>query len=406
MRARGSPDWPPVCDFLPFSRRSADLRAWAVAGCLVAGALPVRAQEWQVLPTLNVRAGYDDNVTLSADDPQRDLASNIRAGIRAQRATGNTSLGLLGGLSLNEFLDSSALSNVAAFAGADAVYSTPRSEYRLNLSLSTQSTLTSETATTGVTDTEGQQYQLSIRPGWTYRLSERSTLGISASYRHVFYEGVEDGSLSDYWSGDLSLLGRRRLTEVTGISVVASYGRYQSQDDTNESENLALQLGADYQLSETLSFDGLFGLRRTQVTALDSLGRTVTEDSTGPAFSVGLEKRLARGGGLRVRILRELTPSGAAEVLDTTSLQLGYDHPLNERLSLRLSSRAYRNRQPGGDTSASDRTYADAQVGLSYQISPALSLVLAYRHRWQQLEEEPTDARSNELSLSLAWRGR
>jgi len=372
----------------------------------MAAAVPASAQEWQVLPTLNVRASYDDNVTLSADAPKSDLASNLQAGIRAQRGTGNTSLGLLGGLSLNEFVDNSDLSNVAAFAGADGVYATPRSEYRLNLSLSTQSTLTSETATSGVTDTEGQQYQLSIRPGWTYRLSERSSLGISASYRHVFYDGVEDGSLSDYWSGDLSLFGSRRLTEVAGISAVVSYGRYQAQDDTNESENLALQLGGDYQLSETLSIDGLFGLRRTQVTALDSLGRTVTEDSTGPTYSVGLEKRLARGGGLRVRILRELTPSGVSEVLDTTSVQLGYDYPLNERLSLRLSSRAYRNRQPGGDTSASDRTYADAQLGLSYRIRPSLSLVLSYRHRWQKLEEDPTDARSNELSLSLAWRGR
>jgi hypothetical protein len=368
--------------------------------------LPALAQEWRVQPTFNFRASYDDNITLDPDAPESGLGSAVRAGVRAQRSTGNSTLGLLGGLSLNEFLDNSDLSNVAAFTGADGSYLTPRGQYRLNLSLSTQSTLTSETATTGITDADGQQYRLGISPSWSYRLSERSTLGVNASYTQVFYDGVDDGSLSDYRSGNLSLSLSRSVTEIAGVSGVVSYGRYESQGTASDSENLALQLGADYQLSETLSIDGLFGLRRTEVTSPDVSGRSVTEDSTGPTFSLSLQQRLARGGGLNVRLLRELTPSGAAEVLDTTSVQVGYSYPVDERLRLNLSSRAYRNRQPGGETSASDRTYADAQLGLSYQMSPSWSVVVGYRHRWQKLEEEPDSAQSNEVSLSLAWRGR
>lgn len=188
--------------------------------------------------------------------------------------------------------------------------------------------------------------------------------------------------------------------------MVVSYGRYESKGDTNESEDLALQLGADYQVSETLSVDALFGLRRTETRFRDIFGRPVTEDSRGPAYSVGIQKRLARGGEFSLRALRELTPSGASEVLDTTRLQLGYTYPFSERLSLRLSSRAYRNRQPGGETSASDRTYADGEVGLSYQIRPGWRIAFAYRHRRQAYDEDPSSAQSNRITLSLAWSGR
>lgn len=381
------------------------LRSLVTATC-VATALPAAAQQWQVRPNLSLGVDYDDNITLDPENPESGFGPTARAALRAERSTESSALGLLGGLRLNAVRENSDLSNIGAFLGGDGSYQTVRSQYRLNLSLSTQSTLTSETATTGVRDTDGQQYQLEIRPGWSYRLSERSTLGVNASYRQVFYDGVDDAALSDYRSGNLALSAGRQLTEVAGISAVVSYGRYQSQGDSTESENLALQLGADYQVSEKLSVDALFGLRRTEVTFPGFFGRSVTEDSTGPTYSLSIQKRLARGGGLSLRALRELTPSGAAEVLDTTSLRLGYTYPINERLSLSLSSRAYRNRQPGGETGASDRTYADGGLAITYQLRPAWRVGFNYRYRWQDREADPSSAESNRIGISLAWSGR
>lgn len=378
----------------------------ALTASLLTASVPATGQEWRVLPTFNVGVSYDDNIALDPENPESGFGPTARAAVQALRRTEVSSLGLLAGLRLNEAVENSDLSDIAAFLGADGSYLTPRSDFRLNLSFTSQSTLTSETATTGISDTGGQQYRLGIRPGWTYRLSERSTLCVNASYTDVFYDGVDDASLSDYRSGSLSVSAGGSLTEIAGIRMVVSYGRYESKGDTNESEDLALQLGADYQVSETLSVDALFGLRRTETRFRDIFGRPVTEDSRGPAYSVGIQKRLARGGEFSLRALRELTPSGASEVLDTTRLQLGYTYPFSERLSLRLSSRAYRNRQPGGETSASDRTYADGEVGLSYQIRPGWRIAFAYRHRRQAYDEDPSSAQSNRITLSLAWSGR
>ena len=381
---------------------------WLLTATPMLAAAPAAAQQWQVSPDVNIGVQYDDNITLDPEEPETAFGPTARAAVRALRSTENSELLLLGGLRLQEVRENSDLSNVAVFLGGDGSYQTQRSQFRLELAFSTQPVLTSEIATTGVrtTDASGQQYRLDLSPGWSYRLSERSAVGLNLSYTQVFYDGVDNGSLTDYRAGNLSFSSSRRLTEALSFRVVGSYGQYRSQGDANEADSLGLQLGADYEVSETLSIDALFGLRRTESTFPDSFGRSVTEDSTGPTYNFSIQKRFPRGDRLSLRALRDLRPTGAAEVLDTTSLQLGYTYPVSERLSLSLSSQAYRNRQPSGETSSLDRTYADGQVALSYRILPAWWLAFSYRYRWQDFEDDPSSADSNRVSLSLRWRGR
>ncbi|NBC49776.1 MAG: hypothetical protein GVY22_17740, partial [Gammaproteobacteria bacterium] len=202
------------------------------------------------------------------------------------------------------------------------------------------------------------------------------------------------------------------------VNLAASYGLFESQGDENTTQNLAFQLGAEYQLSETFNVSALAGLRQTKAEFVDLLGRRITEDSSGPTYSLTAQKQFADGAALRALAARELTPSGASEVLDTTRLQLGYNYPVNERLRLSLASQAYRNRQPGeragdqfsgqgrGQGTGIDRDYADAKMGLAYQLFPTLSLNLDYTYRWQQNADESSSASSNRLGLSLSWRGR
>jgi hypothetical protein len=382
----------------------------------------VHGQQWEFQPTFSVQASYEDNITLDPERSESGLGSSLRAAARALRSTEANSLVLSAGLSLNEFADNSDLSNTTALIAADWSRQTPRGQFRLNQSLTTQSTLTSEVATTGFTDVNRQQYRINIQPGWSYRLDEYSSLNLGASYEDVFYDDVEDTSLNNFRSGSLSLSIGRRLSERFALNLSSSYGLFQSQGDENDTENLSVQLGAEYQLSETFNVSALAGLRRTTAAFVDAQGRRVTEDSSGTTYSLTAQKQFAEGAALRALAARELTPSGASEVLDTTRLQLGYSYPVNERLRLSLASQAYRNRQPGeqgrrpftrqggaqgsGPSNGIDRDYADAKMGLSYQLFPTLSVNLDYTFRWQQNTDESGSASSNRLGLSLSWRGR
>lgn len=392
-------------------RRTRRLRRLGlVAVTWLSGALPASAQQWEFQPRANVQASYEDNIRLQPDNPQGGLGSRLSATALALRTTEATRLGLTAQLRLNDFADASDLDNGAAFFGADWSYQRARSEFQLNQSFITQSTLTSELATTGVTNVNRQQYRYQVRPDWSYRLDEVSTLSIGASYEDVFYDDVQGTPLSNFRSGSLSFAANRRMSERWALNLVTVYGRFQSQGGDSDTESLGVQLGVDYELSETFRVSALAGLRQTRVDVLETAGLRVTDDTSGPIYSLSAQKQFASGAVFRALAVRELTPSGASEVLDSTRLQLNYSYPINERMRFSLSSQAYRNRQLGDEAESQgtvgNRDYADGTMTLSYRLGRVWRLVVDYRYRWQQNVDSSVSASSNRVGISLAWHGR
>lgn len=381
-------------------------RRWVLTVLVIAISMSAAAQQWEFRPTFGVGASFDDNIRLDSAQSASGFGADIRAGASARRADDVSDLALSAELRLKQYAENSDLDNTAAVVSADWSYQTPRGEFQLDQSLTTQSTLTSELTTTGITNVNRQQYRYRLRPGWSYRLNEYTSLSLSAGYDDVFYDDVEGTGLTNYRSGSVSLSAGRRLSERLVLSLASSYGRFESQGNANKTQNIGFQLGAEYQVSERFLVSGLAGLRQTESELVDASGRRITEESSGPAFSLTARRRSARGAELRALAARELTPTGGSEVLDTTRLQLRYSYPVDERLRLRLSSQAYRNRQLGDAQARADRDYADTQIGLSYRLGPSLDINLDYRYRWRQLEGDAESASSNRLGLSLVWRGR
>jgi hypothetical protein len=381
-------------------------RPWVIAFSSLAVAVAAYGQQWEFEPTANLGLSYEDNIRLNSDQSESGFGATIRAAARARRSDEVSELDLSAALRHEEFADHSDLNNTAAIVNADWSYQRPRSEFQLDQTLSTQSTLTSEATTTGITDVNRQQFRLSIRPSWSYRVDEYSNLSLSATFEDVSYDDVEGTGLSNYRAGSVSLAAGRRLTERLVISLASLYGRFESQDEDNSTDNLVFQLGAEYDLSESLSISALAGLRQSESEFVDIFGRRITEESSGPAYSLSAQKRFGSGAALRALASRELRPSGGAEVLDTTRLRLRYSYPVDERLRLTLSSQAFRNRQVGELQRRRNRDYADARMGFSYQLRPSLSVNFDYRYRWQQYEDDASSVDANRFSVSLAWRGR
>ncbi len=362
-------------------------------------------QEWRIEPTAGAQLGYQDNVSLVVEDHDSSFVASARAAVRALRAVQNRSLALRAGLSLDRYTEVEDKDNTRAFVDVASMRRSERSNFGLNLNLSTQSTLTSETATTGPTRLNRQQFQLRLRPSWNYLLSERTSLNLSAGYTEVVYDNTAGTSLNNYRAGSLLLGYSFRISERAALSASGTYGLYSTQGVGTESENVGFQIGGEYQFSETLVADALVGLRQTEVRNAGPLGLSLTERSSGPSYSVGFRKTFAPGGGAEFRAVRELTPSGADGVLDTTSLRGNLRYPIGEYLGLRVGLRAYRNREPSGQRSNSDRTYAEGEAEIEYELSQAWRIRLGYRHRWQDRDAEPGIARANALLLTLAWRG-
>jgi hypothetical protein len=384
---------------------------WLVSvGLLVGlGSRPAFAEGWRLQPNANVQLDYDDNVRFTTVDAESAFSTNLMAALRAIRSTEITDVGFAVGLAGSTFSGISELDNTNGYVGLDLGHRLERSRFRLDTRFVSQSTLNSEEATTGLVQVNRQQNQWLVNPGWSYLVSERATLDLAANFQDVSYQDAEDAEdvdgvpLFNYRTGSLELGGGYAWSERLGLTGSLSYDRYEAQGTTNESTNVSALVGAEYQLSETTSLSALVGLRRTEET-IDGLGGlTLTRASSGPSYALSLSKRFEAGGGLALEARRELLPSGSGGVLDTTGISANLSLLVRPRWRFALSAVGYRNRSPGGETDANDRTFASVAPSIAYELDEYWRLSAGYRFRWQESDEVPGDAVSNAVFLTLGW---
>ena len=385
-------------------RLTRGIMVFSLVGTVLSGVRPALAQEWRVQPSATVGLVFNDNIELSDVDPQSSMGANLGFAVRVLRSMENASLGLRGALRQTTYFNVGELDTTAGLLGLDLGYSTERSQFGLITSFTTQSTQTSEETTTGLSDANGQQYRLNISPFWSYLLSERASMELSLSYDDVFYDDVEGSSLSNYRSGAISVGGRYRLTEQATLDALLGYGRFEATERQTDAVNA--ELGAGYAISETLSLNFLLGLQRSESITPESNGGGASRRSTGPTYTLSLNKDLARGGAFTMSASRSLVPSGAGDILDTTMVNADLRYPFSERWRLRLGGQVFRNREPGTEREESVLYAAAGEVGLSYQVRESLSIQLGYRYRWQNDEQEQAIAESNQVSVTLAWQPR
>lgn len=384
-------------------RRPPWVGLWSLV--LMFAAMAVGAQDWRIQPTASVRVSFEDNIFLDEEHPTSSFGANGRVAVRAFRGNRDRSLALLAGVSANKYLDVDNKDNTIAFIGLEGLRSSERNRFGMNVNLSTQSTLTSETATTGPSKVNRQQFRVDVRPSWSYSLSQRASIGASLDYIEVLYDDTSGTFLNNYRAGSLALSVGYRVSERASVNAVGSYGRYVSQGGENETQNFSFQAGGEYWFSELWVGNLLFGLRQTETRSGGGGGGDLVERSVGPSYSLGVNRTFRRGGNLQLRAVRELATSGFAGVLDTTSLLLRLRYPVDDRLSVDLVGRAFRNREPGGERSVTDRTYMAGEMQFAYRMHRSWKITLGYRHRWQDRDANPGTAQGNALSLTLAWNG-
>jgi len=390
----------------PTPRRAGASLVCVLMGPCLWAAFPLHAQTWLVEPTANMELLYEDNIKLDADDPLDSFGTNVGAAVRAVRASESSSLGLVAGVSRQWYFDVDNLDNTTGLIGGEVRYSGDRSFFGLSTAFSTQSTLTSEESTTGLSDINARQYRLAINPTWTRFLTERAITQVSLSYQEVFYEDVGESSLFDYRSGTVAVDASYRLTPRGSIEARLGYGLYSVPDEDSDTEAINAQLGADYQFSEALSVRLLIGLRTSETSGESSTGGGSSERATGPTYELAVDQGFARGGGLTLTGSRRLAPTGAAEVLDQTAVAVDVRYPLSERWTLGLGASGYRNRNPNDEQQSAGVDYAEGNLNVSFRLREDWRLRFRYRVRWQDDDQESKTAQANGLYLAVAWQGR
>ncbi|WP_157726362.1 porin family protein [Imhoffiella purpurea] len=368
---------------------------------LALGSSLAHAEQWYVEPRAILQTFYDDNVRLTTRGERETAGATIQANVKSGRRTEISDIQLGGRLTSRRYFEASDLDETDASMNALASYRLGRSSFEVQGALDYDSTLTSEVSTSGYVQANKRRIRLFAQPTWTYMLTPRATLELSASYQDVSYEDVDVIPLYDYDYTTAGLTFIYALSERAQASLRATFDRYDASETDLESETRGMLLGMSYQLSETLSLSAFTGVRNSTSRYGTWLG-VIETDSSGPLFEVELKKRF-EVGSLSLSAQRSMLPSGDGQLLDTTSLSLSYDYPLGPRWTLGLNADAYRNRNSDDDSSSSDRDYFSISPRLGLKLTEELNLALSYRYRLQKYDFRDEEAVSNSIYLNLTY---
>ncbi len=377
------------------------------AGLLVAlGTDPASAERWRLEPSASLQLGYDDNPQLLSVDAEGSFLTTLNASLRGTRSTEVSDLGVAIGFAGNRYSDAPDLDNTSGYAGMDLGYRLERHRFGLSLRYITQSTLYSQQPPSQLNQVNQQQDTVSVNPSWGYILSERTTLDLAASFHDVSYEDAGLVRTSDYRVGSVNLGVGHNLTERFALTGSLGYERYETQDITNEYDNVRFLAGGSHQLSEISSLAAQAGIRSTEQTREEPLdGRTLTKDSLGPTFSLSYFRQFEAGGGLSLQARRDLAPTGSGEVVDSTGLLASLSIRLRPQWQLGITASAFRSRSPSGDAVRGDETSYSIGPRLSYRIVESWGLSIGHLYRSQGFGDLGDDAVSNAVYLNLSWAG-
>ncbi|MEE9493407.1 MAG: hypothetical protein V3W04_08530, partial [Gammaproteobacteria bacterium] len=377
--------------------------------CLLA--LEAQAAEWRIDPSIRLRTGYNDNITLTSGDNEAASSEiTLKPSVKFSRNTANSSLSGTVGLNLRRFPDESGLDDDNANLRLSATKSLEHHDFGLDVDFIKDTTLDTELDETGLVFGRTDRTRQSLRPNWSWRFSERTNASLSYTYNDVDYDDNNNGYV-DYLShsGQLSL--NRSLNERAIGSLIVSQTLTDSDNDVL-SRVTNLQAGVRYQFSESVSGTLFAGARRTTtkfsrvffVSNTIPIPVTTKVDDDGTVFSGSLTKKTERGSH-GITLSRDVSSSVSGRLIEVTRAGLSNDYRFSERLRGTLGVNFYNSKSTSDASTINnlDREYYTISPGLHWKLSQFWAASVDYRYKKQINEGNSNDAVQNAFYLNLTY---
>jgi hypothetical protein len=388
---------------------------------LLAFTVQALAAEVTLVPTLVVRAEYDDNVLFSRIAPISDFAAVATPGVSADYRTdrGYANVRLEADFlryAQEESLDRSnqRFSLGAGYAVTELLQATGRVSYINDTSLETQ------LQETGIVTLRQEVERYSVGAGLSYRMSPRADAGVDLSYQDVNY----DGPSLDYEDYRVSFQYNYLLGNGTSVFTVQPYyERYTSA--ASDVSNYGLSFGLAHALTETWSLKAFLGARYTETeyrfvqqevvfdpsllpffpfrTVLQEVN--VTDSNWAGVADVSLTKR-GEAYELSFGYIHDLSYSSSGDPLELHRLYGTYSRSITTRFGFTLAASVYESKSDGR-FSQTDSKYFDGAFTLNYKLTEDYFLQGGYRYQvsWDDTLEQNqrVDRHLFFLSLGMAF---
>jgi hypothetical protein len=356
----------------------------------------VSAAQVSWTPIFNPTLEYDDNVLMRDDNKEGSFIFSVQPTINAEYKTETFSLGTQFGYKFARYNQLSRLNESEPFIQINSIKTDARSTLQLNLAYSEDLSRNTASEDSGNFDSDTLITARSVTPSYSYNLTERDTVSLSASYSDREYSTNE---FSDNNTKSLSASWNRNVTERLMLGLASTATFYQSGTNTLGTENdiYDFSLTSEYALSESWLLSGQAGVNYIDSTS-KTLGQSTNSSNSGSIFNISINRKL-QTQTLSIDISRSLSPSSSGEVNKQDVFQTRWTKTLNEKLSFSLAGSYLETTDAFGNES-NKREYISIQPSFNWNFAENTTIKLSYSYKQQQ-DNLSSKAESNSVLFGI-----
>ncbi|MBW1710125.1 MAG: outer membrane beta-barrel protein [Deltaproteobacteria bacterium] len=332
-----------------------------------------------ILPSIQIKDGYDSNINFSKTDEEEDFYTIVGASFALDYAAALLNLSVGANLDVVRYAEEEQKDYESYGLGFNGNYQIfERSQLNFNLSFDDDITLRSELEETGLVYIRSERQRYSAGGGFSHQVSELSRLGVSYTYTKTEYDW--EGNV-DYTSDAIAFEYIRTLSNQRDtITITPNY--YRTKSIVNEVDNYGLSFNWGHAFSETFNLNIKVGGRYTKTQASLTQPLIVFDPTLDPPFRViyTQEEKSDSNWG----VVADLSVEKIGERYSTA---LGYNHDLS------YSSL--------GQPTERDKIYFSGSLMLSERLTVGLSGSLYFNN--SESESYDLDSRYYEMTSYLSY---
>ncbi|MEE2785413.1 MAG: hypothetical protein VYE04_18755 [Pseudomonadota bacterium] len=238
-----------------------------------------------------------------------------------------------------------------------------------------------------------QRNRFSVQPSFSYSIDPRTSVQLNYGFYDMSYSDVPPNSyLQDSQSHIVGFGIQRATSPRNHVSLKLSRSRFEPEFNL-DSDSTNVQISWQRRLSERTSLTLSAGARKTE---------TDIYDDTGGLFSGRLNHQLP-SGSMFFLMERGLTGSGYGSEMESDRLSIGYSNKLSDRVSWKISARAFRATRISGVQRDSGREFVQISPSIQWAFSKNWQVRVSYRYTRIDREWIQGLSYSNSVSLSMEY---
>jgi hypothetical protein len=402
---------------------TATTRLAAVTMCVSLGCVTsaAHAANWEFLPRISVGAFTDDNYAMApSTEPQIDVVgAQIDADFALRASTQLTEFALIPRLESTVIPDDEEWESNDYYLGLDWSHRQQRFTAALRADYSDETTVKSELPSSeddgdlgdpdqgdaGFITVDNRRQRSRVRPRATFAITERSELLADLGYADADYDRVDPGTTEGYSETDASLGYAFRVSRTSTLSIRGLASRYERKEDSVETDSYGIRAEWTSRPSEVSRWYMRVGAEEVDVPeSLQTTAASTTE--TGFEGGVGADWKF-QVTKLFIDATASVEPNSSGRLIERETLRVKLTRQFGPRSYGWIRARATRDTALRDDLDTfRDRDYATGTLGFEWRLTREFSLIGEYDFKWQEREDDLSDATSNAFLLSIVYERR